>query len=238
MVPDRLAGAAVDDPDRVVLCPDCHAKLERVLAGALSGLDVDSGGVASEASGRSDAGAVSGEITFDDAGGHGPGDDGTDAVRISADADDAGDDDPETADPGDEGDIEGGVGVDVVPGPSAEREADPTGSGPSEGADASESPVDDDSAAAAAEGDGSAAAADASDGESSGGLRRLGDSGTSQYRKALRLLQNREFPMPRSDLIDVMGSAYDLRHDECERIVDFAVDRGWLVDDDGTLRRD
>jgi hypothetical protein len=65
----------------------------------------------------------------------------------------------------------------------------------------------------------------------------LGAGAASPYRKALRLLQNREFPMERAALVEVMSSAYDLDATECERIVEFAIERGALVDDDGTLRR-
>lgn len=65
----------------------------------------------------------------------------------------------------------------------------------------------------------------------------LGSGAGGSYRKALRLLQNREFPMERAALVEVMSSAYDLDATECERIVEFAIERGALVDDGGTLRR-
>ena len=65
----------------------------------------------------------------------------------------------------------------------------------------------------------------------------VGSGSAGPYRKALRLLQNREFPVERTALVEVMKSAYDLDAEECERIVEFAVERGVLTDDDGTLRR-
>ncbi len=43
--------------------------------------------------------------------------------------------------------------------------------------------------------------------------------------------------MERAALVEVMSSAYDLDATECERIVEFAIERGALVDDGGTLRR-
>jgi hypothetical protein len=76
------------------------------------------------------------------------------------------------------------------------------------------------------------------DGQSSG-LRGLGaaDRGSqSTYRKALRLLRNREFPMARSDTVDLLSSAYDLDREECERLLDLCVDRGLLAEEDGELR--
>jgi hypothetical protein len=77
----------------------------------------------------------------------------------------------------------------------------------------------------------------AGDGERSTDTPGLGSGAGGPYRKALRLLQNREFPMERAALVEVMSSAYDLDATECERIVEFAIERGALVDDDGTLRR-
>jgi hypothetical protein len=73
----------------------------------------------------------------------------------------------------------------------------------------------------------------------SSGLRGLGagERGRrSTYRKALRLLRNREFPMARSDTVDLLASAYDLDREECERLLDLCVDRGLLAEVDGELR--
>lgn len=68
------------------------------------------------------------------------------------------------------------------------------------------------------------------------GLDAAGRGKRSTYRQALRLLRNREFPMARSDTVDLLSSAYDLDREECERLLDLCVDRGMLVEEDGDLR--
>jgi hypothetical protein len=58
------------------------------------------------------------------------------------------------------------------------------------------------------------------------------------YYKVLRLLQNREFPMERSDLTALVTGAYDVSEPQCERILETAVERGVLVEDGSTLHID
>lgn len=58
-----------------------------------------------------------------------------------------------------------------------------------------------------------------------------------QFRKVMRLLANREFPVERSEFALLAASAYDLEDDHVARIVDRAVERGVLVDDEGTLKK-
>lgn len=55
------------------------------------------------------------------------------------------------------------------------------------------------------------------------------------YYKVLRLLQNREFPMERTDLTALVTGAYDVSEPQCERILAVAIDRGVLVEDGSTL---
>jgi hypothetical protein len=57
------------------------------------------------------------------------------------------------------------------------------------------------------------------------------------YRKLLRFLRNREFPIPRAEAEAVAQSAYDLDADEATRVVQRAVDRGVLDEHDGELHR-
>jgi hypothetical protein len=65
------------------------------------------------------------------------------------------------------------------------------------------------------------------------------DDGSSEvpeaYYKVLRLLQNREFPMERTDVTALVTGAYDVSPHECERILDTAVERGVLVEEGSTL---
>ena len=57
------------------------------------------------------------------------------------------------------------------------------------------------------------------------------------FRTVMRLLGNREFPIERTEVVDLAAGAYDLDETHVERIVDHAIDRGVLDDEDGTLRR-
>ena len=56
-----------------------------------------------------------------------------------------------------------------------------------------------------------------------------------EYYTVLRLLQNREFPMERATLVDIVTGAYDVSEPQCERILETAVERGVLVTDGSTL---
>jgi len=60
-----------------------------------------------------------------------------------------------------------------------------------------------------------------------------------EYNKVMRLLQNREFPVDREEIETVATNAYDLRRSECAEVIDLAVDRGLIEEDeeDGQLRR-
>ncbi|WP_411967557.1 hypothetical protein [Haloferax sp. YSSS75] len=58
-----------------------------------------------------------------------------------------------------------------------------------------------------------------------------------QFRKVVRILQNREFPVERADVEALASNAYDLDDEQVAEIFDYAVERGLLVDDDGTLRK-
>jgi hypothetical protein len=60
---------------------------------------------------------------------------------------------------------------------------------------------------------------------------------SADYRKVMRLLENREFPVPRADLEAVVTSAYDIDDDQCRRILDYAIERGVLVEEGATLDR-
>lgn len=57
------------------------------------------------------------------------------------------------------------------------------------------------------------------------------------YGKVLRFLRNRELPMARPTVVELVGSAYDLRHDEVEAALDYAIDHDTLTETDGDIRR-
>ncbi|MFB6304300.1 MAG: hypothetical protein ABEH47_03970 [Haloferacaceae archaeon] len=250
LVPDGETAAPVD----VVLCPDCDAKLDRLLDRLL-----DRSGSAGDGTTESDSFDFSTEITFDESDGadgtaDAAGPDVTEADATDGPSETDPTDGPSEADAGD-GDVfgnstaAGGVDVGTAPtggtetGTDEEPDADEGSDDGAEADDEEDSEADEESgddagadATGTSETDGEAADGDA-DGGSSGGLRGLGESSVGTYRKALRLLQNREFPMERTDLVEVMSSAYDIDRRECQRLVDLAVERGWLVEDGDELRR-
>ncbi|MFB6156359.1 MAG: hypothetical protein ABEJ34_00765 [Haloferacaceae archaeon] len=253
LVPDGDGAEPVD----VVLCPDCDGKLDRLLSRILDrpaeGSDADapagSGGTDPETEGFD----FPSEITFDDGDGATGDDPGT--GDAAADADDSTEGEGSTEETDDAG------GVDVIgrstaagekglrsvgttsDGDDAADDEDTADDDAADDEDTADDDAADDDGGAATGGDGVDAvgddgdAADADAGGSGGRLRGLGESPASTYRKALRLLRNREFPMAREDLVDVLSSAYDLDYDECQRLVDLAVEQGILVEDGDELRR-
>lgn len=88
-----------------------------------------------------------------------------------------------------------------------------------------------------------AAAADAGEreGTDDGGESASDASATDeeppQFRKVMRLLNNRQFPVERTEVEELAAGAYDLENDHVRDIIDYAVERGVLADDDGTLKR-
>jgi len=61
------------------------------------------------------------------------------------------------------------------------------------------------------------------------------DDVPEEYYTVLRLLQNREFPMERTTLVDIVTGAYDVSKPQCDRILETAIERGVLVADGSTL---
>lgn len=64
-----------------------------------------------------------------------------------------------------------------------------------------------------------------------------GEAPPPNYRKAMRLLSNREFPMERYDVEELLGGAYDMENEEIAAVLAYATESGRLEEDDGTLRR-
>lgn len=58
-----------------------------------------------------------------------------------------------------------------------------------------------------------------------------------QFRKVMRLLNNREFPVERAGFAELASSAYELEEDHVADILDYAVERGVVTDDGGVLRK-
>ena len=58
-----------------------------------------------------------------------------------------------------------------------------------------------------------------------------------EFNKVIRLLQNREFPVDRQEFVIVASNAYDLGRSECGAVIDLAVERGIIAEEDGQLLR-
>lgn len=57
------------------------------------------------------------------------------------------------------------------------------------------------------------------------------------YRKAMRLLENREFPLDRYEVEGLIAGAYDLTREEVDDIIEAAVESGRFVEEGGKLKR-
>jgi predicted nucleic-acid-binding protein len=54
-----------------------------------------------------------------------------------------------------------------------------------------------------------------------------------EYTKVMRLLENRELPVDREEIRVVATNAYEIRPAEFDAVVDAAVERGMIVEEDG-----
>ncbi|MFC7141857.1 hypothetical protein ACFQMA_18730 [Halosimplex aquaticum] len=93
----------------------------------------------------------------------------------------------------------------------------------------------------ASSGDGGTGAS--GDGASGGGS--TGDGGSGPQRdvsmtrlentKVMRLLENREFPVDRDEFVTVAANAYQVSRDDCDKVIDLAVEHGLLREESGQL---
>jgi len=154
-------------------------------------------------------------------GGGDAGDDAAASASGSADSSPGADDAAGSAGDLGDGDSAGDLGDDDSAGDSAEA----GGSSPGEARGSSADPESPDGPAERA----------AKAGDPSAG-RMMGDD-SEAYRKVIRLLQNREFPVPREEIEDLAGNAYGLSPAECRSAVDTIVQKGLLAEEDGMLVR-
>ncbi len=83
----------------------------------------------------------------------------------------------------------------------------------------------------AGEADDGTDADDADGGEGGQSLSRL------EYDKVMRLLQNREFPVDRAEIRTVAVSAYEISGERFDRVIEAAVERDLIAEEDGRLVR-
>ena len=86
--------------------------------------------------------------------------------------------------------------------------------------------------------EGGSTAGGASDGESAASAMSTGESDDTppQYRRAMRMLSNRPFPLDRTEAESMLANAYDLEREEIEAVLEHAASEGRLVVEDGQLR--
>jgi hypothetical protein len=63
------------------------------------------------------------------------------------------------------------------------------------------------------------------------------DDPPTGYRKVVRLLQNREFPVERASFVDLASNAYELEESAVSASLDRLVERGALVENGGKLQK-
>lgn len=203
---------------RVALCADCLDTLETVVEPLLDRLGVES---AEDGEGGERGRVERGRTERSDSRGSN--------APMMAGGDPNGGLSEEASDPvsGDHGD-------------DRSRTADPETSGIADAADEEAgSPLREADAEDAGERE---AAGDGTDAGDEDGEENAGDDAAAaeeppQFRKVMRLLNNREFPVDRTEVEELASGAYDLDDDHVRDIIDYAVERGVLADDGGTLRR-
>ena len=57
----------------------------------------------------------------------------------------------------------------------------------------------------------------------------------ADFRKVMRFLNNREFPVDRAEVAQFAAGAYDLEDEDVREIFDYAIERGVLAEEDGRL---
>lgn len=220
----------------VVLCPTCREKLGAIVGEVVAAVETDSslegrqttettleaategatpstdaGSAPTDDEPESDDGAIPGETTEAEA---------TTDPSDSAEGDESSDAptpifDDESPDGSDESDPYGPVFEDAEGGSTPDEETDDeTDENPEPTPDGAES---------------STGTADRSAGSSGA----MPDART--YNRVVRLLQNREFPVERDEIEAVATNAYELSHEEFDGVIQVAIDRGVLEEEDGKL---
>ena len=231
VVPEDLAQP--DGPHRTVtLCPTCSRKLDAVMDEVRAAVgDVapdESGPDSSGADGSTDEGPSAGEF-FDESpdirdlsdadGGHGGSGGG------GGDADGGADGGAEgSADTSADADRDGTGGDQETTEPHSASVSSADGGGDAHAGDDADAANDDDAAGAGEPGEN----ADEADNQT---ITRLENS------KVMRMLENREFPVERAPFETVAANAYEVRPQDVGKVIDMAIDRGLLAEQNGNLVR-
>jgi len=76
-------------------------------------------------------------------------------------------------------------------------------------------------------------------GESESGSQSVGGGSEAppNYRRAMRMLETRQFPLDRTEVESLLAGAYDMETHELEAVLGHAVETGKLVEEDGQFRK-
>ncbi len=263
VVPAELRDS--DDVTTATLCPSCHAKLERLLGPVVEAAGAQGATLETRVADRQSA-AEHDETPADpdDTPGEGtPTGDGSDAVEPEddnraelvdveanlvdidddplAESDTSGDDTGEATDTG-ASDHRQPTESD---GEASDHDAAPDTAGVGNDDGQSETSDGDDATVRVThtstderddEGDSDAGADDEQAADSDGDTAQTTVSAL-EYNRVMRLLQNREFPLDRAEIQTVAANAYGLAEHECAEVIDLAIDRGLIAEQDGQLTR-
>ncbi|GAB7014403.1 hypothetical protein [Halolamina salina] len=73
-------------------------------------------------------------------------------------------------------------------------------------------------------------------GDGAGSRPGTGEGTPPSYRRAMRMLSNRPFPIERSEAESMLANAYDLEREEIDAVLSHAASEGRLVVEDGEIR--
>jgi len=234
-----------DDVTTATLCPSCHDKLERLLAPVVGaaggdGATLDARRQSPEPAGGRPAEARSGTAEPDE-GAAGPADGGDEP---------AGDEHSGGTDP-DLVDVDGPLAGGTAPDEDDDKRVRIThtggddeatgGEGESASVGGSEGESDEEAAGGEERSEEKGGSERASGGGADAGSGEPDPARTTvsalEYNKVMRLLQNREFPVDRAEIQTIAANAYGLAESECAAVIDLAIDRGLIAEQDGQLVR-
>mgnify|MGYP000716515298 CR=1 FL=1 len=197
------------DPTTVALCASCHEKLDAIVGELGDALQTESAPDAPlvETPGEAE------DVLVD------PDPDGEDGAATDA-----------AESPGTDADVT------AVPDPRQADERETDSEAEAQG-DAEQAPSDPGSTADAADSEPPAddAGTDEADSTERSVVEGKHDMSALEYNKVMRLLQNREFPVDREEIEVVAANAYQVARSDCATVIDVAVDRGLIAEENGQL---
>lgn len=258
--PYRVVPAALDADEEhqraVSLCPSCRQKLAQVVETVVAATGENAPEMAEDVATPAPEGDILADEPVGDVAASGPaGDDATESDSRSEPPGETspsslgGDDDPVGEATSESDDHAGDGGHRSAAGQRGDEGGQTTTETSTAGSGQSRDPLSVDEAAAdrsspAQSTDGSERRAETgADGDRDGQTAARTESASSateepsltalEYNKVMRLLQNRAFPVDKAEIKDVAINAYEISEQEFDAIIDAAIDRGLIDEDEG-----